>query len=367
MPANQAIFTIVTKSYLAFARVMAKELGLRCPGMPFYVFLADGPDGYFEPENEPFRVIKLEEFLPSSLRSTMSGYYTAYEFCNALKPFAHLHLATIIGAERWFYLDSDIYLCGNLNSLFAELDDCSILLTCHILKPVHLEIAEPLELSFLRAGIYNGGVVGLKNSTTATDFLRWWKDRLIWNCLHSEPGLEADQSWLNFVPLFFSDVKILKDPEVNVAYWNFHERELQLGIDGIVRVAEKSIPFLHFSGWDWRIPDKISIHASSSLGISEPAWNHLSSAYLQSLIQESVQITSRWPYSFAISADGQDITPAMRRKFLRYCRKHAGHSLEAGLDSNPEMFRDPLPKPISLFNATTIFIGALLRTLQLRK
>lgn len=366
MKSNRAIFTIVTKSYLAFARVMAKELRARHPEMAFYVFLADRPDGYFQPENEPFIAIPLEDFFPSALMPTMTGYYTAYEFCNALKPFAHLYLASKIQAERWFYLDSDIFVCGSFDSLFEELNNSSIVLTGHILKPVELVISEKLELNFLSAGIYNGGFIGIKNTAVATSFLSWWKERLIWHCLKDVRGLEVDQSWLNFVPVLFPEVKILKNPEVNVAYWNFHERELELEANGDVRVAGIRIPFLHFSGWDWREPEKISKHGSPDLGKSARAWNHLRDTYLQCLIGESVQTISGWPYSFGKTTDGRDIPPAMRRNFLDYCRRRVGHPLEVGLFSNPDFFRHP-QNPISLKVASRMWGGALLRALGLRK
>ncbi len=367
MKANRAIFTIVTKSYLAYARVMAKELRARHPEILFYVFLADRPDGCFQPEQEPFTIIPLADFFPAELLPTMPGYYTAYEFCNALKPFAHIHLATKTGAERWLYLDSDIFACGSFDSLFEELDDCSILLTSHILKPVKIGISERTELNILSAGIYNGGFVGLKRTEVTMSFLLWWRERLIWHCLHDVRGLEVDQTWLNFVPSLFPEVKVLKNPEVNVAYWNFHDRELELDANGDVRVAGRRIPFFHFSGWDWNAPDKISKHASPDLGNSAQAWNHLRDAYLRRLIEESVQISSAWPYSFGKTTGGQDISSSARRNFLSYCRKHSGQPLEVNIFSNPEFFRDPPPKPISLKDASTIFIGALLRASGLRK
>jgi hypothetical protein len=370
MALNKVIFTIITKSYLAYVKVMAKELRARNPQIPFYVFLADRPDGYFQPEQELFIAIPLEDFLPAELIPTMTGYYTAYEFCNALKPFAHLYLATKIRVERWFYLDSDIFVCDSFDSLFEKLDNCSILLTGHILKPVELEISEQLELSFLRAGIYNGGFVGLKNTMMTMNFLAWWKQRLIWHCLSDKPGLEADQSWLNFVPVLFPEVKVLKNPEVNVAYWNFHERELELDANNDVRVAGARIPFLHFSGWNWREPETISKFASPDMGNSVKAWNHIRDTYRQRLLDESVKTTSTWPYSFGKTADGQEISPSMRRKFLIYCREHIGEPLKINIFSNPEFFRDPpqsRPKPISLTVATRTFAGALLRALKLRK
>ena len=38
----------------------------------------------------------------------------------------------------------------------------------------------------------------------------------------------TDQRWIDFVPSLF-DHFILKDPTYNVAYWNLHERDADVG------------------------------------------------------------------------------------------------------------------------------------------
>ena len=83
---RQAFFTIVTKSHLAYARALALQLKKFHGSIPFYVFLADHPDGCFDVDKEPFQAIPLEKFLPAGLLSTTSGYYTAYELSNTFKP-----------------------------------------------------------------------------------------------------------------------------------------------------------------------------------------------------------------------------------------------------------------------------------------
>jgi len=370
MAANRAVFTIATKSYLAYARVMGKEMGARHPETPFYVFLADQPDGCFEPDQEPFTIVPLKDFFPPELMATMPGYYTAYEFCNALKAFAHFYLAEKIGTERWFYLDSDIFLCGSLEPLFKDLDDCSILLTSHILKPFDLRISEQLELNILRTGTYNGGFVGLRNTGVAMKFLSWWKERLIWHCLGDQPGLEADQTWLNFVPVLFPEVKILRKPEVNVAYWNLHERELELEADGDFRVDGVQMPFLHFSGWDWRNPDQVTRHVRIILGNSTKAWVSLSRAFAARLEEASIQTTSAWPYSFSKSSNGREITATMRRNFRYHCLKRRDQPIETTVFAKPEMFHklEDRPTPMSSSRKwVKARIKALLRTIGYRR
>src|ERR1017187_7472506 len=36
----------------------------------------------------------------------------------------------------------------------------------------------------------------------------------------------VDQKWINLAPCFFENVKILKQPGCNMAFWNLHERHL---------------------------------------------------------------------------------------------------------------------------------------------
>ena len=57
--------------------------------------------------------------------------------------------------------------------------------------------------------------------------LEWWEKR----CLKigfDRPceGLFVDQLWISLVPLFFSDVIIMRHKGLNMAPWNLHERAI---------------------------------------------------------------------------------------------------------------------------------------------
>ena len=72
------------------------------------------------------------------------------------------------------------------------------------------------------AGVFNSGFVAVGQS--GRPFLDWWASRLRRDCLFCEPmGVHADQRWLDFVPSYF-DHHVLRDPGINVAQWNLHER-----------------------------------------------------------------------------------------------------------------------------------------------
>jgi hypothetical protein len=81
---------------------------------------------------------------------------------------------------------------------------------------------------FHQTGIYNGGMFGVRNSPDGIDFLDWWNDRLQAHCL-SDPRVHMffDQLALDLVPAVFPRVKVLRDPGLNLAVWNLHERDVQ--------------------------------------------------------------------------------------------------------------------------------------------
>jgi len=339
---NQAFFTIVTKSHLAFARAMASQLKKIHPDLPLVVFLADNPDGCFDPAAEPFPVIPLGDFLPAHLLETMPAYYTVSEFCNALKGFAHLHLWSKTGLERWLYLDADIFICGSFDRVFSALNGHAILLTPHILLPGRLARTETIERNILKYGLYNGGCVGICKTPSAREFLEWWMERLTKLCLANVPGLYHDQAWLNFVPLLFGEVNILRDPEVNIAYWNLHERHLQLVAEESATVDGNRVPFLHLSGWDWHKPEIVSRWFSPASGNeSQPVWQHLTQRFLQILFESGINETSRWPYSFAKAEDGTVLTPEMRRAYWNRLKHQASSQAVPSLFASPRVYSPP--------------------------
>ncbi len=357
---SNAVFTIVTKSHLPFARVMAERIRRFHGDIPFYVFLSDRPDGYFELEREPFRGVTIDQVLPPNLLATMSGYYTAYELCNALKPFAHLYLHELGHVSRWFYLDSDVCLLASLAPMFDELADAAILLVPHILQPVPVANIGELELMFLRTGIYNGGCLGISRSDESRAFLEWWKERLVWHCLHGWPGIEADQSWLNFVIPLFGGWKMMRHPGVNVAYWNIHERPLEGTPERGLSVQGHPVLFLHFSGWDWRNPDLPTRHHQPQWGASREPWTNVARSYAADLKNAGADICQSWPYSFAKARNGCVITPAMRRNYWAYLRDRNGSARDS-LFEQPEKFKSPRFQTESLWGPTRIWLGAVRR------
>jgi hypothetical protein len=62
------------------------------------------------------------------------------------------------------------------------------------------------------------------------------------------------------VPLYFQNVLISKHKGLNVAYWNFHERNISLDEKEEWKVNNVPLIFLHYSGYRLYRKDLISIH-----------------------------------------------------------------------------------------------------------
>lgn len=70
-----AVGTIVAKNYLSFARVLANSFLEHHPKIPFFVLLADEVEGCFDPDAEPFALLRLEEMaIPGLPRFRFNRY-----------------------------------------------------------------------------------------------------------------------------------------------------------------------------------------------------------------------------------------------------------------------------------------------------
>src|SRR5258708_40264165 len=81
-------------------------------------------------------------------------------------------------------------------------------------------------------------------------FLDWWKAHLVENCaVDLENGIFVDQKYCDLLPSYFDNVKLLKHPGYNVAYWNLLHRRVYRDRDsGEWRVNAVPLRFFHFSG-----------------------------------------------------------------------------------------------------------------------
>lgn len=242
------VFTICSNNYLAYASTLGQSLKKVMPEMPFFLFLCDRKNEGIDYAGIADTVIPLEDVEPAF--TTLAEEYNIVELNTALKPRVFEYLFAEQKVTKAIYFDPDIKLFASVNFLFHELKTVNILLTPHICSSVPFDGKTPQENHFLNFGLYNLGFAGMSNSEESLAFLKWWKrhtyERGKIDVYH---GVFVDQLPINLVPIFFEEVRILKNKGLNMAPWNLHERQLsQVNGEYMVNNKERLI-FYHFSSF----------------------------------------------------------------------------------------------------------------------
>ena len=324
--------TIVAKNYLAYARMLARSFLAHHPEGRFVVLLVDRVDGCFDPEQEPFDVLEVEQLDNVPELRQFLFKYRLLELATAVKPYL-LERLFDDGAERVIYLDPDIWVLRPLAPVLEGLDRGVAVLTPHIDRPLD-DGAVPGELTFLRAGLYNLGFVGLRASTETRRLLAWWQERLFDRCVDRvDLGLFVDQKWMDLAPLLFGGVAVLKQPGLNVAYWNLaHRAVTRAGDEDADEDAEAESPvdtrylangeplyFFHFSGLDPERLDGVSKHQDrfrlADLDARGKA-GEIIRRYAARVLAEGHGDCRRWPYAFSRFDNGARVPDLARSLFL---------------------------------------------------
>lgn len=290
------ICTIIAKNYLPYARCLVNSFLEQHPDGRAFVLLVDDPAGYFDPEQEEFTTIRVEDIgIPQFW--VMAFRYTLLELSTAVKPFFLEYLFQHYGFEKVCYFDPDIYFYEPVDEIWNLLDEYGVVLTPHLtgfLDDDH----NPNELAILRSGTYNLGFIGLSRYSELERLLHWWQGKLTKHCVIAlDKGLFVDQRWVDLVPAIFSSVYILRDPGYNVAYWNLYHREMQIE-NGKYTVEGVPLKFFHFSGFS---PDQtrlISKHQDRFHFKDLPHLQPLFAGYRKCLISNDYYICKDWSYTY---------------------------------------------------------------------
>lgn len=312
------VCTVVTKPHFAQARVLARTLAASNPSAQLYVLLADKLDGAFDPAQEPFKVISLDQLGYPEFVHAMCFYYTPFELCGGLRGLLHEYMWNQTKAQKWLYLDSDIYVLGDLSEIYSALDSASVLLTPHLTSPASDDFFAVTELLSLRCGIFNSGFVGIRRCDASGRFIEWFSTRLVRHSFANVKIEFVDQLWLNYAPIFFPDVRICAHPGVNMGHWNLYKRNLTRDANSQWLVDGRPPLIAHFSGWEFDNPGQVSRyspHYGAIIGPQTDFWRELGEKYHQLLFEAGHETVRRLPYGFARFDNGRSIRPGMRRLF----------------------------------------------------
>ncbi len=244
-----SVYTSCALNYLPKARALAESLRRHQPDARLTLCLNDIPPAWLDLSAEPFDQI----WQPADLGFDPAWIFqhNVMELSTAVKGRALQRLMAEDEAALFLYLDPDVYLFDRLDSVSKMMEGASIGLVPHILAPEQTDTGVRLtEISVTTHGIYNLGHLVVRPDATGHAFADWWTARLDRYCFDDpKNGLFTDQRWCDLVPTIFDNVRILRDPGLNVASWNIATREIRRS-PCAQRFTAGGAPLLtyHFSG-----------------------------------------------------------------------------------------------------------------------
>jgi glycosyltransferase involved in cell wall biosynthesis len=314
VPPSFRLGSIAAKNYLPSLCLLAESFRRHHAEIPFTVLVVDGDP------TDAFGGLPFEVLLPDALPidreqfGQMATYYDVTELSTALKPCFLRHLLDR-DADAVMFLDPDIEVFQPLHQLFDLALQHEIVLTPHVTQPVPRDGLASGEESFLISGQFNLGFITV--SAAAGDFLEyWWERTRLFAIRDPAAGYFTDQRWVDAVPSLFEHV-IVKDPTCNVAYWNLHERELDIGDDDLWTVDGEPLKFFHYSGHDASNPYRLSMHINGNGRVRvdqhPPLRRMLKERSERIEAQSSGAVSTR--YALSRTPKGAELGPSIRRYY----------------------------------------------------
>lgn len=310
-----AVFTIVSKNYMSFARTLLQSVVTKHPDFALFLCLADEPGPNFEAKSEPFFVVPASQLSIPTFQD-MILRYDVMEFNTAVKPFMFEWLLSETDVDKVIYLDPDIYVYGRLDEVVTLLDQGSAVLTPHVTEPLASDGCFPSDHDILKAGVFNLGFMAIRRCEESRRFIKWWGEKLKTGAIAEfEQNLFTDQRWCDLAPCFLSELKILRGAGYNVAYWNLSNRKIGRSHDGSIVVNDDPLVFFHFSGINPRQLDVVSKHQNRFRWdeLSDPC-RKLFQAYADTLLRNGWEEMLKHPYSYNI-VDGLELRPIIRHLY----------------------------------------------------
>ncbi len=303
--------TICSVNYLAKALVLVESYLAHHPEHGFTILLVDRKVPVDLPKipNVSFLWVEdlgIENFLQKAFM------FDVIEFNTNVKPAVMLRLLKTNDAV--IYLDPDIKVYAPLTTVLEGLQSHAVLVTPHTNFPI-LDGKKPDDVEFLKFGSFNLGFTAVSASEEGRSFLQWWSDR----CLELgfyEPqlGLAVDQKWVQLAPCYFPTVGILRDPGLNVAFWNLHERRLSRE-HGSWQANGQPLRFIHFSSFNSAAPENIANKQSRFAPNSREDFIAAAREYADELHEKERTFPTSRPYSFDFFSDGSPVPAALRRAY----------------------------------------------------
>jgi hypothetical protein len=307
-----AAVTICSTNYAGKALALRKSYIAFHPDSDFYILIVDREHDRFKSLGPDVNILWVEDLGIKDF-SHYAIKYDIIELSTNVKPTILALLLTYY--KMALYIDPDIYFYGTMQPVLKELESHSIVVTPHTLTPI-MDGKRPSDTDFVRFGTFNLGFIGVAKCDEAFKFLDWWSKRCLeFGFYEPQVGLAFDQKWMDLAPAFFPGMKILRDPGLNVAFWNLHERVISHS-DGTWLVnGDFPLYFFHFSSFSTRNPHIIAGKQSRFAEESRPDLHELLDSYAAKLHDSEDELYTNCAYSFNYFDDGIYVTPSLRRVY----------------------------------------------------
>jgi hypothetical protein len=247
----------------------------------------------------------------------------------AIKPWVFDHFLQR-GADAVLYIDGDFVVYDGLDALGESAKESAVVVVPHIIRPMPRDGRMPDDSLVLGVGTFNAGLFCVGEGRN--DFLVFLKERLRRECRIDMKAMRVnEQRWLDFVPALFEH-HVARDPGLDVAPWNIHERPLSKQGE---RIFAAGLPLraFHFSGFDPRVPLVLGARDySKSPRVeveAEPVLNEIVGQYRSWLLDAGFESFRGTPFAFDFLPDGRPI-PASLRVLYAEALKLAERSGSAG-------------------------------------
>lgn len=312
-------FTICSNNYMAKAWIVAKTFLNKHADYSFFIFLVDEFVSEIDYKSIPeLKVVAIKDIMTNI--DELAKMYNIIELNTAVKPFVFTFLFKEYKSSHILYLDPDLMIFDRFSEIEEQLShaDCNIIVTPHGCSPID-DGKIPSEIHITVYGIYNLGFIAVKHSPESQKFLDWWHDRLMKYCyIDPENGMFTDQIWINYAPIFFDGVYILKHRGYNVSHWNLYERRID-AINGTYYVnGVERLKFFHFSHYKFTNPYLISHKQNRHLIDDFEHLRTIIDEYQASLVRNNHEVISKIPCHYQLLYEAHQQARRKQDKKFKY-------------------------------------------------
>ncbi len=308
-------FTIVSRAYVPYARVLARSFARHHPGQVLRVLLIDDVEGEVVEAEEPFDVVRPAD-LPLSVQEfhRMAMLFSGRVIAS-IKPWVFEYFLDG-GADAVVYLDSDMAIFDDLSVVAEAAAAGGVAVVPHVLQPMPRDGLDPDETTILGVGVYNAGLFAVGRHHGG--FLQFLQERLARECRFDTSSMRCnEQRWLDFVPSVFPH-RVVRDAGVDVAYWNLHERPLAYRDDRWF-VGEVPLRCFHFSSFHPYLEKMVGRCETSPhprvVAARDPLLTELCRRYAAEVVEAGFESHHTIPFAYEVLADGAPVPSILRQLF----------------------------------------------------